>query len=139
MRSAPQPTASPRRRATKKRMFGAQRVDVEDVVAFRGIERFKIGIERGEEPNHVVLARALDSDGSLQRSSPRYYGRSFRTEAIVIETWGAFHPVPRRAQAAQPVRISSPVQRKDLPLEARSARADACRPPAARPSSASRA
>ena len=86
MRSAPQPTASPRRRATKKRMFGAQRVDVEDVVAFRGIERFKIGIERGEEPNHVVLARALDSDGSPQRSSPRYYGRSFRTEAIVIET-----------------------------------------------------
>src|SRR5712691_2012199 len=64
----------------------AQRVDVEDVVAFRGIERFQIGIERGEEPHHVVLARAFDSDGSRQRSLPRYYGRSFRTEAIVIET-----------------------------------------------------
>src|SRR6266581_5086782 len=67
-------------------VWRAQRFDVEDVVAFRGIERLEIGVERGEEPNHVVLARALDSDGSLQRSSPRYYGRSFRTEAIVIET-----------------------------------------------------
>src|SRR5260370_32287358 len=62
----------------------AQRVDVEDVVAFRGIERFKIGIECGKEPYHVVLARAFDSDGSPQHPSPRYYPRSFRPEAIVI-------------------------------------------------------
>src|SRR6266849_3952314 len=55
----------------------AQRVDIEDVVAFRGIERFEKGVERGEEPHHVLLARAFESDGSPQYASPGYYDGSF--------------------------------------------------------------
>src|SRR6266851_1423256 len=58
-----------------------QRVDVEDVVAFRGVERLEIGVERGQEPHHVVLARAFKPDGGPQSASPGYYGRSFRPEA----------------------------------------------------------
>src|SRR3977135_150786 len=56
----------------------AQRVDVEDVVAFRGIERLEKGIERGEEPHHVVLARTFKPDGGPRCASPGYHGRSFR-------------------------------------------------------------
>src|SRR6267378_1232569 len=59
----------------------AQRVDVEDVVAFRGVERLQIGVERGQEPHHVVLARAFEPDGGPQSASPRYHGRTFRPEA----------------------------------------------------------
>src|SRR6266852_2173153 len=59
----------------------AQRVDVEDVVAFRGVERLEIGVERGQEPHHVVLARAFEPDGGPQSASPGYHGRSFRPEA----------------------------------------------------------
>src|SRR5712691_11517776 len=59
----------------------AQRVDVEDVVAFRGVERLEIGVERGQEPHHVVLARAFEPDGGPQSPLPRYHGRSFRPEA----------------------------------------------------------
>src|SRR5258706_6307993 len=58
-----------------------QRVDIEDVVAFRGIERLEKGIERGEEPHHVLLARAFESDGSPQSAWPGYYGGSFRPDA----------------------------------------------------------
>src|SRR6266853_5349512 len=58
-----------------------QRVDVEDVVAFRGVERLEIGVERGQEPHHVVLARAFKPDGGPQSASPGYHGRSFRPEA----------------------------------------------------------
>src|SRR6266853_51067 len=58
-----------------------QRVDAEDVVAFRGVERLEIGVERGQEPHHVVLARAFKPDGGPQSASPGYHGRSFRPEA----------------------------------------------------------
>src|SRR5258706_12613778 len=58
-----------------------QRVDIEDVVAFRGIERLEKGIERGEEPHHVLLARAFESDVSPQSACPGYYDGSFRPEA----------------------------------------------------------
>src|SRR5260221_4763987 len=58
-----------------------QSVDIEDVVAFRGIERLEKGIERGEEPHHVLLARAFESDGSPQSAWPGYYDGSFRPEA----------------------------------------------------------
>src|SRR6266581_4504340 len=63
----------------------AQRVDVEDVVAFRGVERLEIGVERGQEPHHVVLARAFKSDGGPQSASPGYHGRSFRPEAGFLD------------------------------------------------------
>src|SRR5438445_360107 len=59
----------------------AQRVDVEDVVAFRGVERLEIGVERGQEPHHVVLSRAFEPDGGPRSASPGYHGRSFRPEA----------------------------------------------------------
>src|SRR5216117_1336994 len=59
----------------------AQRIDVEDVVAFRGIERLEIGVERGEEPHHVILARAFEPDGGHRSASPRYHGRSLPPEA----------------------------------------------------------
>src|SRR5260370_32473002 len=59
----------------------AQRIDVEDVVAFRGIERLEIGIERRQQPHHVVLARAFKPDADPRSASPRYHGRSFRPEA----------------------------------------------------------
>src|SRR5712692_217167 len=58
-----------------------QRIDVEDVVAFRRVERLEIGVERGQEPHHVVLARAFEPDGGPQSASPGYHGRSFRPEA----------------------------------------------------------
>src|SRR5712671_974493 len=61
-----------------------QRVDIEDVVAFRGIERLEKGVERGEEPHHVLLARAFESDGSPQSASPGYYDGSFRPEASLM-------------------------------------------------------
>src|SRR5712692_457119 len=61
-----------------------QRVDVEDVVAFRWIERFEKGVECGEEPHHVLLARAFESDGSPQSASPGYYDGSFRPEASLM-------------------------------------------------------
>src|SRR5260221_5883162 len=67
-----------------------QRVDIEDVVAFRGIERLEKGIERSEEPHHVLLARAFESDGSPQSAWPGYYGGSFRPEA------GLFHMRSRK-------------------------------------------
>src|SRR6266702_4738566 len=63
----------------------AQRFDVEDVVAFRGIERLEIGVERGEEPHHVLLARAFKPDGGLQSASPGYYGGSFRPETGFLD------------------------------------------------------
>src|SRR5258706_9344035 len=62
----------------------AQRVDIEDVVAFRGIERFEKGIERGEEPHHVLLARAFEPDGSPRSASPGYYDGSFRPGASLM-------------------------------------------------------
>src|SRR5882672_7325291 len=62
----------------------AQRVDIEDVVALRGIERFEIGVERGEEPHHVLLARAFEPDGGPQSASPGYYDGSFRPEASLF-------------------------------------------------------
>src|SRR5438034_10427570 len=68
----------------------AQRIDVEDVVAFRGIERLEIGVERGEEPHHVLLARAFEPDGGHRSASPRYHGRSFPPEA------GFFDMRPRK-------------------------------------------
>src|SRR5712692_3525108 len=58
-----------------------QRVDVEDVVAFRRVERLEIGVERGQEPHHVVLSRAFKPDCGPQSASPGYHGRSFRPEA----------------------------------------------------------
>src|SRR5260221_10702564 len=61
-----------------------QSVDIEDVVAFRGIERLEKGIERGEEPHHVLLARAFESDGSPQSAWPGYYDGSFRPEASLF-------------------------------------------------------
>src|SRR5258706_12570918 len=61
-----------------------QRVDIEDVVAFRGIERLEKGIERGEEPQHVLLARAFESDGGPQSAWPGYYDGSFRPEASLF-------------------------------------------------------
>src|SRR5439155_9052061 len=63
----------------------AQRIDVEDVVAFRGIERLEIGVERGEEPHHVLLARAFEPDGGHRSASPRYHGRSFPPEAGFLD------------------------------------------------------
>src|SRR5256886_2766517 len=63
----------------------AQRVDVEDVVAFRRVERLEIGVERGEEPHHVVLARAFEPDGGHRSASPGYHGRSFRPDAGVFD------------------------------------------------------
>src|SRR5882672_10037668 len=62
----------------------AQRIDVEDVVAFRGIERLEIGVERGEEPHHVVLARAFEPDGGPESASPGYYDGTFRSEASLF-------------------------------------------------------
>src|SRR5882724_10860659 len=62
----------------------AQRVDIEDVVAFRGIERLEKGIERGEEPHHVLLARAFEPDGSPQSAWPGYYDGSFRPGASLF-------------------------------------------------------
>src|SRR5437773_5566450 len=41
----------------------AQRIDVEAVVAFRAIERLEIGVERGEELHHLLLARPFEPDG----------------------------------------------------------------------------
>src|SRR5712672_1351750 len=61
-----------------------QRVDIEDVVAFRGIERLEKGIERGEEPQHVLLARAFESDGGPQSAWPGYYDGSFRPGASLM-------------------------------------------------------
>src|SRR5260370_1290952 len=61
-----------------------QRVDIEDVVAFRGIERLEKGIERSEEPHHALLARAFESDDSAQSASPGYYDGSFRPEANLM-------------------------------------------------------
>src|SRR5712691_12560566 len=63
----------------------AQRVDVEDVVAFRGVERLEIGVERGQEPHHVLLARAFKPDGGPQSATPGYHGRSFRPEAGFVD------------------------------------------------------
>src|SRR5712691_6817645 len=59
----------------------AQRLDVEDVVAFRGVKRLEISVERSEEPHHVLLARAFEPDRGPRSASPRYHGRSFRPEA----------------------------------------------------------
>src|SRR5882672_7156106 len=59
----------------------AQRIDVEDVVAFRRVERLEIGVERGQEPHHVVLSRAFEPDCGPRSASPGYHGRSFRPEA----------------------------------------------------------
>src|SRR5258706_15231672 len=53
-----------------------QRVDIKVVVAFRGTKRFEKGIERGEEPHHVLLARAFEPDGSPRFASPGYYDGS---------------------------------------------------------------
>src|SRR6266571_3113805 len=66
-------------------VWRAQRFDVEDVVAFRGIERLEIGVERGEEPHHVLLSRAFKPDGGLQSASPGYYGGSFRPETGFLD------------------------------------------------------
>src|ERR1700693_2476981 len=58
----------------------AQRVDIEDGGAFRGIERLEKGVERGEEPHHVLLARAFEPDRGPRSASPGYYDGSFRPE-----------------------------------------------------------
>src|SRR5258708_22188126 len=55
----------------------AQSIDAEDVVAFRRVERLEIGVERGQEPHHVVLPRAFEPDCGPRSASPRYHGRSF--------------------------------------------------------------
>src|SRR5882762_5249854 len=72
-----------------------QRVDVEDVVAFRGIERFEKGIERGEEAHHVLLARAFEPDGGPRSASPGYYDGSSSRSGIprhAIARDFPFHP-----------------------------------------------
>src|SRR5258708_17726621 len=54
----------------------AQRIDAEDVVAFRRVERLEIGVERGQEPHHVVLPRAFEPDCGPRSASARYPCRS---------------------------------------------------------------
>src|SRR5882762_2810010 len=72
-----------------------QRVDIEDVVAFWGIERLEKGIERGEEPHNVLVARALERDGGPRFASQGYYDGSSSRSGIprhAIARDFPFHP-----------------------------------------------
>src|SRR2546429_3414439 len=107
----------------------AQRVDVEDVVAFRRVERLEIGVERGEEPHHVVLARAFEPDGGHRSASPGYHGRSFRPDAgffdmrsrkfcfIPCTLVSAMLCVPLAAAAAEPPWIEASDRNSAIVIE----------------------
>src|SRR5713101_2665751 len=107
----------------------AQRIDVEDVVAFRRVERLEIGVERGQEPHHVVLPRALEPDRGPRSASPRYHGRSFRPEAgffnmrsrklclLFCTVVSAMLCVPLAASAAEPSWIETSDRNSAIVIE----------------------